>query len=70
MAAFLSKVPPTKPKEESTTQGQNKHEETKDVNNDEASDKELHKSDQNKTNAVSDKMEVEETCLLYTSRCV
>lgn len=59
MAAFLSKAPSVKPKEESAAQTSSKHEEIKEVKRNEKNDKELHISDQNKVNGTNNEREGE-----------
>lgn len=58
LAAFLSKAPPVKPKEENSIQENNKHEDIKDVKSDEKNNKEVDRSDEN-NGRISDEMEVE-----------
>lgn len=59
MAAFLSKAPPTKLKEENIVETNIKHEEIKEVNSNKGNNKEVHKSDHGKVNGSSSEMEVE-----------
>lgn len=59
MAAFLSKAPPAKFKEENIVQTNIKHEEIREVNSAKGNDKEVHKSDQSEVNGRHNEMEVE-----------